>query len=212
LACLAALCVVGPCGLQAQQKPGQPAKAPAFSHPAERQKANENVLMLLGGAAGGPWIQMAQEVAQTVADGNNLRVIPLAGEGSKPNLRDVLLLRGVDLGFVRSEVLYDAKASDEFGPNLERRITYVAPLHVDMLQIVGRPEIASLKDLNGKKMNVYPKGSPVPALLKSIGVTHGDRRLARSDAGRDDLRHHVLLCGSHTLLPGLKPRLGLQAP
>jgi TRAP-type uncharacterized transport system substrate-binding protein len=162
--------LVGPWSAQAQQKAGQSAKVPAFSHPVERQKANENILMFLGGAVGGPWMQMAQEVAQTVADGDNLRVIPLAGEGSKPNLRDVLLLRGIDLGMTRLEVLNGVKATGEFGPNLERRITYIAPLQVDMIQLVARPEIGSLKDLIGKKVNIYPKGSVVTPILKALGI------------------------------------------
>ena len=72
-----------------------PSKAP-FSHHDERAKANQNLLMLLGGALGGPWIQMAQDVATVVSDGDKLRVLPLAGGGAKSNLRDVLLVRGVD--------------------------------------------------------------------------------------------------------------------
>ena len=51
------------------------------------------------------------------------------------------------------------KASGEYGPNLERRIAYISPLAVDMLHVLARPEINSLKDLHGKKVNVMPKGS-----------------------------------------------------
>jgi TRAP-type uncharacterized transport system substrate-binding protein len=183
-ALLTALCpfFLGPSSAQTQQKPGHSSKAPAFSHPLERQKANENILMFLGGVVGGPWMQMAQEVAQAVADGDNLRVLPLAGEGSKPNLRDVLLLRGVDLGMVRLEVLNSAKASGEFGPNLERRITYIAPLQVDMIQLVGRPEIASLKDLNGKRVNIYPKGSVVTPILKALGIEFEEVNVSFADS------------------------------
>jgi uncharacterized protein len=138
--------------------------------------------MFLGGAVGGPWMQMAQEVAQTVADGDNLRVIALAGEGSKPNLRDVLLLRGIDLGMIRLEVLNGVKATGEFGPNLERRITYIAPLQVDMIQLVARPEIGSLKDLIGKRVSIYPKGSVVPAVLKTLGVEIDEVNLSFADS------------------------------
>jgi len=155
---------------QTRQKGAQPPKAPAFSHQAEREKANENLLMVLGGTLGGPWIHMAQDIALTVTEGDDLRVLPLAGEGAKKNLRDVLLLRGVDLGITRLDVLNDAKASGEYGPNLDRRVAYITPLAVDMLQVLARPEINSLKDLNGKKMNVLPKGSVVPIVLKALGV------------------------------------------
>jgi TRAP transporter TAXI family solute receptor len=165
---LVALCAfLSPCSAQTDKKG---VKTPSFSHAAERQKANENILMFLGGAVGGPWMQMAQEVANVVADGDNLRILPLAGEGSRANLRDVLLLRGIDLGMVRFEVLNGAKATGAFGPNLERRITYIAPLQVDMIQLVARAEIGSLKDLIGKKVNIYPKGSVVTPVLKALGI------------------------------------------
>jgi len=161
--------VVSASSAQTRQKGAQP-KAPAFSHQTEREKANENLLMVLGGTLGGPWIQMAQDMAVAVSDGDNLRVLPLAGGGGKSNLRDVLLVRGLDLGITRLDVLNDARASGEFGPNLDRRIAYVAALAVDMLQLLARPEINSLKDLHGKKMNILPKGSVVPIILKTLGV------------------------------------------
>jgi uncharacterized protein len=155
---------------QTQQKGAQPPKAVPFSHQAEREKANENLVMVLGGTLGGPWIHMAQDIALTVTDGDNLRVLPVAGEGAKKNLRDVLLLRGVDLGITRLDVLNDAKASGEYGANLGRRVAYITTLSVDMLQVLARPEVGSLKDLNGKKVNVLPKGSVVPTVLKTLGI------------------------------------------
>ena len=155
---------------QTQQRGAQPPKAPPFSHQAEREKANENLLMVLGGTLGGPWIHMAQDIALTVTEGDSLRVLPVAGDGAKKNLRDVLLLRGVDLGITRLDVLNDVKASGEYGANLDRRVAYITALSVDMLQVLARPEPSSLKDLNGKKINVFPKGSVIPILLKTLGV------------------------------------------
>jgi TRAP-type uncharacterized transport system substrate-binding protein len=147
-------------------------RPPASSQSAEREKANENVLMLLGGTAGGggPWVQMAQDVATVLTDGDNLRVLPVAGGGAKVNIRDVLLLRGIDLGITRLEMLNDSKTSGEFGPHLDRRLTYIAALSVDMLQLLVRPEIKSLKDLHGKKVMVLPKESVIPRILKTLDV------------------------------------------
>jgi TRAP-type uncharacterized transport system substrate-binding protein len=167
---------------QTQQKGAAPSKAPAFSHQTEREKVNENLLMLLGGTLGGPWIQMAQDVAITVSDGDNLRVLPLAGGGAKSNLRDILLARGVDLGITRLDVLNDAKASGELGPHLERRVAYITPLAVDMLQVLARPEVSSLKDLAGKKVNVYPKGSVASNVFKMLGIEIQELNLALPDS------------------------------
>jgi TRAP transporter TAXI family solute receptor len=163
----------GPASAQSKQKSAKPPKAPAYLHQAEREKANENLLMVLGGTLGGPYIQMAQDIALTVSDGDNLRVLPIAGDGAMKNVRDILLLRGVDLGITTDQVLNTLKASGEYGPNLERRIAYIAPLAVDMLHVLVRPEIKSLKDLNGKKVNVMPKGSASSVLVPRTFKTHG---------------------------------------
>jgi TRAP-type uncharacterized transport system substrate-binding protein len=167
---------------QTRQKGAAPSKAPAFSHQDEREKVNQNLLMLLGGTLGGPWIQMAQDVALAVSDGDNLRVIALAGGGAKSNLRDVLLARGVDLGITRLDVLNDAKASGEFGANLDRRVSYITPLAVDMLQVLGRPEVGSLQDLNGKKVSIYPKGSIASNVFKTLGIQVDEVNLAITDS------------------------------
>jgi TRAP-type uncharacterized transport system substrate-binding protein len=215
---LALLLALGPLAAgstsaQTQKKGAQPAKA--FSHQVERERVNENVLMLLGGTLGGPWIQMAQEISTAVDDGDNLRVLPIAGGGGKSNLRDVLLLRGVDLGITRHEVLNDAKASGEFGPNLERRVAYVSALSVDMLQLLARPEINSLQDLHGKKMNVLPKGSVVPVILKKLGVIVDEVNLTIPD-GIEQMRTgkiYATACICSVPIPayrGLSPDLGFK--
>jgi uncharacterized protein len=130
--------------------------------------------MLLGGTLGAPYIQLAQDIALTVNDGDNLRVLPVAGGGAVMNVRDVLLLRGVDLGITSVQVLNALKASREYGPNLDRRIAYIAPLSVDMLHVLARPEYTSLQQLNGKKVGVNLKGTAShlfgTAILKAVGV------------------------------------------
>lgn len=173
--------VAGAGDAQAQQKSSATKSAP-FSHQDARTKANENLLMLLGGALGGPWIQMAQDVATTVSDGDRLRVLPLAGGGAKSNLRDILLVRGLDLAITRLDVLNDAKASGEFGPNLDRRVAYITPLAVDMLQVIARPEIGSVRDLRGKRVNIYPKGSIAASVFKTLGIEIEETNLALTDS------------------------------
>jgi TRAP transporter TAXI family solute receptor len=187
---LAFLLALGPlaggAGAQTRHKGAQQQKAQPVPHYVAREKANENLLMVLGGTLGGPYIQMAQDIALTVSDGDNLRVLPIAGDGAMKNVRDVLLLRGVDLAITTDQVLNSLKASGEHGPNLERRIAYISPLAVDMLHVLVRPEINSLKDLHGKKLNVMPKGSAssvlVPRTLKGLGIVVDEVNLTIADA------------------------------
>jgi TRAP-type uncharacterized transport system substrate-binding protein len=151
------------------QKKGAP-----LSHQAAREKANENVVMILGGALGASYIQLAQDIALTLNDGDDLRVLPLASGGAVKNVRDILLLRGVDLGITLVPVLNAVKESGEYGADVDRRIAYIAPLSVDTLHVLARPEYKSLQQLNGKKVGVNIKGSSTHTfgtkILKAAGV------------------------------------------
>jgi TRAP-type uncharacterized transport system substrate-binding protein len=51
-----------------------------------------------------------------------------------------------------------------------------------MLQVLARPEINSLQDLNGKKISVVPKGSIVPTVLKTLGVEIEEVNLTLPDS------------------------------
>jgi TRAP-type uncharacterized transport system substrate-binding protein len=153
------LYAAGGAAAQMQKKGAEPPKLPALSHQQARDKANENVVMILGGTLGAPYIQLAQDIALTLNDGDNLRVFPVASGGAVKNVSDVLLLRGVDLGITSVQVLNALKASGELGPNLDRRIAYIAPLSVDMFHVLARPEYTSVKQLSGKKVGVNLKGS-----------------------------------------------------
>jgi uncharacterized protein len=174
LAFLVVLSPLGAVSAQTPQQGAQPSKARPSARQAQREKANANLLMLLGGTAGGPYAQLAQDMATVVNDGDNLRVLPVASDGAKTNVRDILLLPGMDLGISSVHALEALKASGEYGRDLDRRIAYVTQLSVDTFHVLARLEAKSLQDLNGKKVNVLPKGAftatIAPQLLKTLGV------------------------------------------
>jgi TRAP transporter TAXI family solute receptor len=179
---------VAPAGAQTApwQKVSQPPKAKTFVREAERNKVNENVLMLLGAQLGGPYIQLAQDIAVAVNDGDNLRVLPVASDGSVKNVRDVLLLRGADLGITTVQVLNDLKASGEYGPALERQVAYIAILAVDTFHVLARSGINSIQDLKGKKVSFNIKGSGTwrfgPQVFKKLGIDVTETNMAQGDA------------------------------
>lgn len=153
---------------------------------AEREKVNENVVMILGGTLGASYIQLAQDIALTISDGDDLRVLPLASGGAVKNVRDVLLLRGVDLGITLVPVLNNFKESGELGPNIDRRLAYIAPLSVDTLHVLARSEYTSVKELNGKKVAVNIKGSSTQLfglpILKALGIEFEEVHVNPNDA------------------------------
>jgi TRAP-type uncharacterized transport system substrate-binding protein len=158
----------------------------AFDRETLRQKVNENVVMLLAGQLGEPYIQLAQDIAVAVDDADKLRVLPVASGGAVKNVRDILLLRGADLGISTVQALNDLKASGEFGPQLERQIAYVAALSVDAFHVLARPGIASIRDLTGKTVAFNTKGSGTqrfgPKVFKQLGIEVKEAHMLQGDA------------------------------
>jgi TRAP-type uncharacterized transport system substrate-binding protein len=201
------------------QRPAQPLPDKGFAREAERQKVNENVLMLVAGQLGQPYIQFAQDIAVAVDEGDKLRVLPVASGGAVKNVRDILLLRGADLGISTVQVLNDLKASGELGPNLERQVAYVAVLSVDAFHVLARPEINSLKDLNGKTVAFNTKGSGTqrfgPVVFKKLGITVKETNMLQGDA-IEALRKGEIdatVCSCALPVPafaGVKPEWGLK--
>jgi TRAP-type uncharacterized transport system substrate-binding protein len=171
----------------ASAQTGQSAwQAPAFDREAERQKANENVVMLLAGQLGEPYIQFAQDIAVAVGDSDRLRVLPVASGGAVKNVRDILLLRGADLGITTVQALNDLKASGELGPQLERQIAYVAVLSVDTFHVLARPGIDAIGSLKGRTVAFNTKGSGTqrfgPVVFKQLGIDVKEAHMLQGDA------------------------------
>jgi TRAP transporter TAXI family solute receptor len=151
-----------------------------------RQKMNENLLVLMCGSLGAPYIQLGHDISVVVNDGDNLRILPVVSDGALTNVRDVLYLKGVDLGITTVQILNTLRASNEFGANLDRQITYIAPLSVDTLHILARPGIERIEDLKGKKVSFNSKGSGTarftPLVFKTLGIDVSETTMAQGDA------------------------------
>ena len=151
-----------------------------------RQKMNENLLVLMCGSLGAPYFQLGHDISVVVNDGDNLRILPVVSDGALTNVRDVLYLKGVELGITTVQILNALRTSGEFGSNLDRQITYIAPLSVDTLHILARPGIERLEDLRGKKVSFNSKGSGTarftPLVFKTLGIDVLETTMAQGDA------------------------------
>src|SRR5215472_17330564 len=151
-----------------------------------RQKMNENLLVLMCGSLGAPYIQLGHDISVVVNDGDNLRILPVVSDGALTNVRDVLYLKGVDLGITTVQILNALRTSGEFGSNLDRQITYIVPLSVDTLHILARPGIERLEALRGKKVSFNSKGSGTarftPLVFKTLGIDVLETTMAQGDA------------------------------
>jgi uncharacterized protein len=184
-----------------------------------RERVNENVLFLMGGQPGATFLQLAHDISVVVNDGNNLRVLPVVGGAAIENVEDVLYLRSIDMAMTTQETLNYLKTSGELGPHLEQRVTYIATLFPNPLQILARSGAKSIKDLRGKKVNFNNKGSAtaqfVPAIFKTLGIAVQEFYMPQGDA-LEKLRSGEIdatICSCPTPVPAfatVKPEWGLQ--
>src|SRR5262245_18633950 len=136
-----------------------------------KQKINEWTLGLAGGLLEGAPIRLATEIARVVNDGENLHVLPIVTRGPTENLNDLLFLKGVDMAIISSDSLEVYKQQL---PDVSRRITYILNLFPSELHVFVRPEIRSLADLRGKKVNFNTRGTAAaftgPMIFSRLGI------------------------------------------
>src|SRR3712207_4216465 len=93
--------------------------SPAFS----AARANAGTVGIVSGGADGTYIRIAADLAN-VLDSDDLRVLPMIGRGSLQNLRDVMFLKGVDIGIVQMDAREQLKSenrSEEHTSELQSR-------------------------------------------------------------------------------------------
>ena len=123
-----------------------------------RERKNTWTVGVAGGQRSGTYMTFADELAQVLDDGDNLRVVPIVTYGAASNLDDLLYLRGVDVVMTQADV-FEYFRTQRKTPNLESRIHYIIRLPVSELHVLARTETKSIEDLRGKKVNFGPAGS-----------------------------------------------------
>ena len=122
-----------------------------------RDVVNAGTVGIVSGGVTGTYIQIAADLANVFDDGDSLRILPLVGEGSVQNVTDVLYLKGIDIGIVQSDTLAVLKQQAVF-PGLEKRINYITKLYNEEFHLVAGPDITTIQDLQGKKVNLGNPG------------------------------------------------------
>lgn len=137
-----------------------------------KARLNENVMTIISGNPNGGYLGIAYDISAVVNDGDELRVLPIVGQGAVQNLRDILFLKGIDMGLVNTVTLSYFKKSGELGTNLQNQVAYISILFQDELHIVARPEINSFADLEGKRVNFSDKGSGAQLAAQEFFKAH----------------------------------------
>jgi TRAP-type uncharacterized transport system substrate-binding protein len=126
---------------------------------------------IAGGLLEGAPIRLAAEIARVVDDGDNLHVLPVVTRGATENVNSLLYLRGIDAAIINSDALEEYKSQV---PDIQRRLAYVLNLFPSELHVFVRPEIQSLSDLGGKKVNFNTQGTAAaysgPLIFSRLGL------------------------------------------
>jgi uncharacterized protein len=142
----------------------------------KNEQPNENTVGVISGSPNSDdtYLQMAYDLADVLNDGDNLRILPIAGIGGPRNIRDVRYLRGVDIGLTQTNVLNSFHRSNERMGQIDDKIVYIAKLFNEEVHLVARPDITSIEQLKGQKVNLDAKGSgtsySMRDLFKSFGI------------------------------------------
>jgi TRAP-type uncharacterized transport system substrate-binding protein len=112
---------------------------------------------------------MAYDLADVLNDGDNLRILPIAGIGGPRNIRDVRYVKGIDIGLTQTSILNNFRRSNErMGQSDNNKIVYIAKLFNEEIHLVARPEITSVAQLRGLKVNFDLRGSGTSYSMRDV--------------------------------------------
>ncbi|MGD9784516.1 MAG: TAXI family TRAP transporter solute-binding subunit [Hyphomicrobiaceae bacterium] len=180
---------------------------------------NENTTTIISGNPNGTYLYLAYDMSTVLDDGDKLRVLPVIGKGGYQNVRDVLHLKGVDLGITQSNIMRYLKRTGEMGASIDKRLGYVAKLYNEEMHILAGDGILRLKDLEGKKVNFSDVGSGTQfsarLIFELLGIKPVEVNMGQSDGylkvKSGEIAATVLIAGKPTgafgkfkLEPGMK--------
>jgi len=144
---------------------------PGLSFAAQQDKINANTVGLAAGQLEGAPLRLATEMARVVDDETSMHVLPIVTRGPTENVNSLLYLRGVDLAIINSDALEEYKIEL---PEIRKHVAYLLNLFPSELHVFVRPEIQSLQDLAGKKVNFNTRGTAAaysgPLIFSRLGV------------------------------------------
>ncbi len=121
-------------------------------------RLNANNVTIMSGTIAGTYVQFGADLASALDDGDNLRVLAIIGRGSVQGVADILFLKGVDLGIVRSDTL-DYLEKKGYANNIKKQFTFITKLYNEEMHVLAPKSINSMAELEGKTVAVdMPNG------------------------------------------------------
>lgn len=157
---------------------------------------------------GAPFMQAALDLSNLLDQGERferMRVVPVISRGTVQNLWDILYLRGIDMGFIQSDILEYLK-DDPRIETIKNQIRFITVMYPEEVHIVASAEIKSLKDLAGKTVSIDAKGTGASVvgtlLMERLGIpavlVNEDSRRAISRLKKGEISAHIFVLAKPT--------------
>jgi uncharacterized protein len=118
---------------------------------------------------------IAYEIADSLATGHNLgphdeatlRILPMVGDSGIQTITDVLTLPDADMAIVPVS-LVDRFRDERQSSDIQTKLVYIALLFPEEFHVLASAEISSMRDLDGKVVNLGEDGSAAAVLGREI--------------------------------------------
>src|ERR1700719_1754796 len=138
------------------------AESSYVSYEEKKRQANDIAVNIIVSGLSCTCARFAEDMRNVLNDlrPDGLRILPVLGVGGLQNLKDVLFLKGIDMGVVDEDNARFLKQRDprSYG-NIEQRVQYITKLYNSEFQVLARNDIKTYDDLRGKKVNFNLKDS-----------------------------------------------------
>ena len=167
------------------QVPGpQPARTPRLEEQ-WKAKLNANTVSIIDGSPEETYLDITHDLAVLLND-DNLRILPIAGMGGAQNIRDVLYLKGVDIGITSTQMLRYFASTGELTTALDQRLNYITRMFPEEMHVVAGRGVKSIDELTGKKVNFSDSGSSTQITARDVfgllGIAVNEVNLSQADA------------------------------
>jgi TRAP transporter TAXI family solute receptor len=147
------------CGIGAASAQSGGADSNASPRAGLAERLNANNVTVISGDPNGTYLYFAYDMASVLDEPDRLRVIPMVGKGAAQNTRDLLYLKGIDMGITQSDILRHFQQTGEMGTDIAIRLRYITRLYSEEMHVLGHSNIDGIEGLEGKKVNFGDAGS-----------------------------------------------------
>jgi TRAP-type uncharacterized transport system substrate-binding protein len=152
---------------------------------------NKGIVELETGSSSGISVRIAEDLAGLVDDGATRRVLPVVGRTAAQNVWDLVLLRGVDMAILQTDVLDSIRQQRTF-PGIESAFSYVTVLYHEEFHLLARADVKTVSDLAQRRVSVGIRGSGSSVTAERLfGLLKVPAELVydRPEAALEKLRH-----------------------